>query len=280
MVKGPTPPKSLVETQEWMSKAVRVPYTEKSNTLLKKSSTYLTQTSTLGAKERLEIYINDYWPRCIESLQDDLPLLYAFWGEEKFEKIVINYLTNHPSNSHSLYNLGDQLSTFIQTHYEEEDKAFIQNLIAYEWTLAQQFTAGKEPPFNPEQLSEDQKKHIQSIEIRLQPHLALLECVAHFLAWKPKHHKLPKLRPIHLVIFQNDEGQLREEVIPKAFYIFLSCLKKGYTLDNAIELLIPELEQNKLTVSDKALQEWISICIQKKWLCHPAQNSTKKRKKS
>jgi len=47
----------------------------------------------LSSVERLEIYNRVYWFRILSSLADDFPGLRAVIGQEKFDQVLLGYLT-------------------------------------------------------------------------------------------------------------------------------------------------------------------------------------------
>src|SRR5947209_1982982 len=72
----------------------------------------------LTSVERLEIYNRVYWFRLLSSLADDFPGLRAVVGQEKFDKILLAYLTELPSESFTLRNLGSRLEAWLRRHPE------------------------------------------------------------------------------------------------------------------------------------------------------------------
>jgi hypothetical protein len=60
----------------------------------------------LTSFERLEIYNRQYWFRLYSSFEEDFPGLQAVLGRAKFDALMRAYLTDCPSESFSLRNLG------------------------------------------------------------------------------------------------------------------------------------------------------------------------------
>src|SRR5690242_20454984 len=67
----------------------------------------------LGSTERLEIYSRSYWFRLISSLNEDFVGLRAVISDQKFDALVQDYLTNNPSRSFTLRNLGSRLESWL-----------------------------------------------------------------------------------------------------------------------------------------------------------------------
>ena len=72
--------------------------------------------SRLTSVERLEIYNRVYWFRLLSSLADDFPGLRGVIGQRKFEKVLLAYLTELPSESFTLRNLGSRLEAWLREH--------------------------------------------------------------------------------------------------------------------------------------------------------------------
>src|ERR1700739_1202635 len=63
----------------------------------------------LTSVERLEIYNRVYWFRLLSSSADDFPGWRTVVGQEKFDQILLGYLTELPSVSFTLRDLGSRL---------------------------------------------------------------------------------------------------------------------------------------------------------------------------
>src|ERR1700761_2452028 len=63
----------------------------------------------LSSFDRLEIYNRQYWFRLYTSFEEDFPGLKAIVGNAKFEVLMREYLTDCPSESFTLRNLGSRL---------------------------------------------------------------------------------------------------------------------------------------------------------------------------
>ncbi len=71
----------------------------------------------LTSVERLEIYNRVYWFRILSSLADDFPGLRAVVGQEKFDKLILAYLTEMPSVSYTLRDLGSRLEAWLRAAF-------------------------------------------------------------------------------------------------------------------------------------------------------------------
>ncbi|MES2555797.1 MAG: putative DNA-binding domain-containing protein [Bacteroidota bacterium] len=75
----------------------------------------------VSKETRIGIYTTGYMLRLLECMQADLPSLYAFWGESLFDLFGRAYLLQHPSQSHSLFELTAGYAGFLdQTRPPDE----------------------------------------------------------------------------------------------------------------------------------------------------------------
>ena len=72
----------------------------------------------LSSFERLEIYNRQYWYRLFSCFEEDFPGLQAILGRAKFDALMRAYLTDCPSESFSLRNLGSRLEIWLAEHPE------------------------------------------------------------------------------------------------------------------------------------------------------------------
>jgi hypothetical protein len=114
---------SLLSIQRTMARAVMQPLTrsERMGQVApngKRMSQYAAQfikpNDRLTSFERLEIYNKQYWFRLIAGLTEDFPGLQAILGNRRFEQLCIAYLTDCPSRSFTLRNLGRGLEHWMK----------------------------------------------------------------------------------------------------------------------------------------------------------------------
>jgi len=127
----------------------------------------------LTSFERLEIYNRQYWFRLYSSFEEDFPGLKAIVGNAKFEKLMRDYLTDCPSESFTLRNLGSQLEEWLVAHPEhvEPRRRLAVDMVRLEWAHIEAFDSGEEELLDPDDLVaiDDDSR------LRLQPYLRVLE---------------------------------------------------------------------------------------------------------
>src|SRR3989338_7807524 len=98
-------PVQLVKLQRWFTHSLVQPETANDRKVAEECGQFLTGSTSLSPKERLDIYIRDYWPRCLESLAEDFPGVKRILGASDFELWMERYLVQCPPRSFTLYHL-------------------------------------------------------------------------------------------------------------------------------------------------------------------------------
>jgi hypothetical protein len=162
-------PTTLLEFQRRVAGAVMSPPTASISAeakLLVKPNDRLTST------ERLNIYHRQYWYRILESFNEDFPGLCSILGDRAFDRLSRAYLTDCPSRSFTLRNLGSSLETWLTDHPEFAGKhlALALDMIRLEWAHIQAFDNAERKALGPEDLLEMGPE----LRLILQPHVRLL----------------------------------------------------------------------------------------------------------
>lgn len=144
----------------------------------------------LTSFERLEIYNRQYWFRLYSALEEDFPGLKAVIGSTKFERVMRDYLTDCPSTSFTLRNLGSRLVEWLAAHPDHiAPRAVLAlDMAQLEWAHIEAFDSAAEDPLDPDDgftLDDDSC-------LSLQPHLHVLDL----------HYPVDDL----LIALHNEEG--------------------------------------------------------------------------
>src|SRR5271155_3339897 len=114
---------TLLNLQRRMARAVMAPLTPaermrpvaaNGRSMRAIAASFIKPNDRLNSFERLEIYNRQYWYRIKDCFYEDYPGLRAVLGERSFERLACAYLTQHPSQSFTLRNLGRWLVGFLQ----------------------------------------------------------------------------------------------------------------------------------------------------------------------
>jgi hypothetical protein len=127
----------------------------------------------LTANERLSIYHRQYWYRILDSFNEDFPGLCAVLGERAFQRLANAYLTECPSESFTLRNLGSKLEAWLtaQPDFAGKHFALALDMIRLEWAHIEAFDNAERKALGPEDLLELGPE----LGIALQPHIRLIE---------------------------------------------------------------------------------------------------------
>lgn len=172
----------LLELQRKMAAAVMHPLT-RSETMPRRrrdgalnrreAEAIIKPNDRLSSFERLEIYNRMYWFRLYSCFEEDFPGLKAVLGSAKFEKLMREYLTECPSESFTLRNLGWRLEEWLTEHpeYVEPRRQLAMDMARLEWAHIEAFDSGAEELLDPDDLMgiTDESR------LRLQPYLRVLE---------------------------------------------------------------------------------------------------------
>ena len=130
----------------------------------------------LSSVERLEIYNRQYWFRLYTSFQEDFPGLQAVVGARHFERIMRDYLSDCPSTSFTLRNLGSRLTEWLAAH-PDHSAPYTQlalEMAQLEWAHIQAFDNPAWPTLTSEQMAAIGEDTV----LTLQPHVRLVEAHA------------------------------------------------------------------------------------------------------
>lgn len=249
----------------------------------------------LSSVERLEIYSRSYWFRILSSLNEDFVGLRAVVGDEKFDALAQAYLTENPSRSFTLRNLGARLESWLRANpqYTHPHEQLALDMVRLEWADAESFDALEEPALTLDDISRlgDDPK------LRLQPHVLLLDLhfpVDHLLlqirdeeenesdeasntfSEQRSRSRLKKVRkskpkPTYAVVHRVDYMVYFKRVTPEAFRV-LTAIRDGGTISEAIDAAF-----NPSTLAEakimELVQSWFRDWAEWKWFARENSNA-------
>jgi len=176
-----TQPMSLAELQRQMAAAVMMPLTPDDDMrpeapdgrpMTQVAASFIAPNSRLTPFERLEIYNRQYWFRVFDALAEDFPALRAVVGSRAFEQLSIAYLTEHPSRSFTLRNLGSKLPEWLFSHpqFTGRRHRLALDVVRIEWAFIEAFDNAEHTPLTLDQIATLDG----GSPLGLQPHLQLL----------------------------------------------------------------------------------------------------------
>jgi len=255
---------------------------------------YIKPNDRLTSFERLEIYNRQYWFRVLGSLAEDFPGLRAVLGGRRFEAMCKAYLTQCPSRSFTLRNLGAQLETWLRQNplWLRDRRVLALDMVRLEWADIEAFDGQAKPVLRAEDLREVDAAKVQ---LGIQPYVQLLELhypvddllleVKHgddtpdresnAVQERRKHSRVravAKLEPaqIFLAVHRLDFSVYFRRIEPEEFTL-LRALRSGKTIERAIELAF---RKSSIPAADRAacvqhsFQTWGTLA----WFCRPETN--------
>jgi hypothetical protein len=244
----------------------------------------------LTSFERLEIYNRQYWFRVLSCFAEDFPGLRAIVGTRAFEKLMRAYLTDCPSHSFTLRNLGSQLKEWLIANpkWIAANPRLALDMVRLEWAHIEAFDGGFEPVLTPMEI----ESAGLDLRISLQPYVRLLELAYPVddllievhdyegetdvssnaarqsqLRTRVRHYSKPEPEPVYLAVHRADESVYYKRLQIES-YRMLKALSQEAPLSDAIE---KAFEGSSMPDEDRvpALQEWFANWAELGWFSRP-----------
>ena len=172
----------LLELQRTMARAVMQPLTfsermqrtaPDGRPMRDYAARFIKPNDRLTSFERLEIYNRQYWFRLLSSMVEDFPGLRTVLGDVRFENMSRAYITDNPSRSFTLRNLGSQLESWLHRHpkWAGKKQALALDIVKLEWAEIEAFDGAAMPPLTAEDLAAGA---VPDLRLQLQPYIQLL----------------------------------------------------------------------------------------------------------
>jgi len=255
---------------------------------------FIKPNDRLTSFERLEIYNRQYWFRVLASLAEDYPGLRAVLGGRRFEAMCKAYLTECPSRSFTLRNLGAQLAAWLRQNarWISDRRVLALDMVHLEWAEIEAFDGEAKPPLRSEDLRDADAANLQ---LAIQPYVQLLDLhypvddllldvkhgddipdrASNAVQERRKHSRVravAKLEAaeIFLAVHRLDFSVYFRRIEPEEFAL-LTALRSGKTVERAIDLAF---RKSSVPAADRAafvqrsFQTWAALG----WFCRPEEN--------
>ena len=103
------------------------------------SEALIVDDDRVGARQRLDIYRNNYRASLTGVLADHYERLHAYLGDGQFGNIAQAYVAAHPSTTRNLRYYGEALPLFLAKHFPDDGE--LAELAALDWALRHAFDA-------------------------------------------------------------------------------------------------------------------------------------------
>jgi hypothetical protein len=192
---------------------------------------------TLTGEERVAIYRDMYLVRMRDALRTDYPGVAHFLGEDRFHRLVADYVAAHPSCSYTLNRLGDRFPEFVRTAPLPR-REFVHDLARLELAVTEVFDAEESPALAPAAIAAvpadawDTARLVPITALQLvafdYPVSAYLQSVK-----DSTPHPSTRRRNTWVAVFRRDYAMSRQDLTRDA-YEMLSTLVSGATLGDAV----------------------------------------------
>lgn len=260
MNSGPMPKPSLRELQKWMRWIITDPRGVENALLDLPNDDHfplVLEHGTLSRSERLSIYAEGYFARLVESMEQDFPTVRRMVGEERFLKLIADYLKAHPSRFKNIGEVGSMLPSFLLSYEETKDLPYLPDLSALEWAVIESFYADDHPKSEVSVLTSIPDEAWPGATFVLDSSIRLLngrwpverlwrerfrdECLEISVSYQQSDSRL--------LIFRDEFGHVSVEVLDEAPFQVLGWMQIGWSL-NEICAYLSESE------TDFSLMNW------------------------
>jgi hypothetical protein len=276
---------SLLELQRRVAGAVMSPFNA---SISAEANQLVKPNDRLTSTERLNIYHRQYWYRILDSFHEDFPGLRAILGERAFQRLANGYLTDCPSQSFTLRNLGSRLEAWLTGHPEFAGKnlALALDMIRLEWAHIEAFDNAERKALGPEDLLELGPELI----FALQPHIGLLELQypvddlrvkvnqhveehsrASNAVSAPTHRRVVRryaqLQPQRIfVAVHRVEFTVYYRRLDRQEFGLLQAIARGQPIGTALDFALADADLEPAELQRK-IQTWFANWAQLGWLC-------------
>jgi len=251
---------------------------------------FIKPNDRLSSYERLEIYNRQYWFRLVDCMYEDFPGLLAAIGQKKFDSLITEYLTCHPSSSYSLRNLGSRLVEFIESEPQlvAPHEQLALDIAQIEWAWITAFDGEAKPALKQDDIK---GRDPDSLTLALQPYVTLLELAYplddFLISLKKVEHlrteastgsshcnirrscmPLPKREHVFLAVHRCDNVVYYKRLEPEE-YAILKGIDSGKSIAGACALALtdaPDTAAHVQKLSAK-ISEWFATWTELGWLC-------------
>ncbi|HEX3663343.1 MAG TPA: putative DNA-binding domain-containing protein [Acidobacteriaceae bacterium] len=238
----------------------------------------------LTSFDRLEIYNRQYWFRLYTCFEEDFPGLQAVLGRGRFDALMRAYLTDCPSESFTLRNLGSRLESWLRKNptWIEPHTTLALDMVRLEWAHIEAFDGEERPRLSAEGLAAINEDSV----LHLQPYLRVLSfsypvedlllqvrnengssaaSTNNASATRKRHHvrRTAALAPraMHLAVHRHENSVWYKPLTVEEFRL-LSALLEGKPLGDAIELALRDSalsEEERAGFLREAFASWSAL---------------------
>jgi hypothetical protein len=233
-------------------------------------------SSRLSPVEQLEIYREQFWLRHTGSLVEDFPGLGGILGQQDWERLAQQYLTETVPDSYTLRDLGLRLPKLIERADWLPHQALCLDMARLEVAYIEVFDAPDTEPLAPEQLGRIPEEQLGDCRLVVAPCVRLLSVqypvadLRRQLRANDENHDsdeavpIPGKNPQNLVVYRKSL-RLWDMPLSDVAFAFLTGLGAGSSLGAAAERAASSAE--KEAELGAGIGEWLREWTAKGLLC-------------
>ena len=261
-------------------------------------ASFIKPNDRLTSFERLQLYNRQYWFRLLDCFYEDYPGLRAMLGDRKFSRVAQEYLSECPSVSFTMRNLGQFLVRFIEAHPKlvAPENQLALDMARLEWAHIEAFDNAAETPITADDMLD---ANPQTLRLQLQPYLTLLRLnypLDDFLiavrrgqglrheasnAMENQRKRLPnklksfqRSKTIYLAVHRHRNSVFYKRLQLDQFAL-LTALRKGFPLEKAFAKTVEF--GSAVKVQPKQITKWFQDWSALGWFCHEGEAKSKRK---
>ncbi len=253
----PTPPRSLLEAQQFLLAAFqRYSALNDDPELREACKQWVTGNDRLTPAEQVDIYRRQFWLRHEDCLAEDFPALRAVLGESLWDAFVRDYLTEIPPTAPNLRDLGAQAAQFLARWRELQSdgsterqtlRALALDAVTYELAFVDVFDGADPPPFPLAKLQALSPEQVARVRMQVNPLIKRMALSSPMHLYRKalrggESPELPALAPCFIALFRKELVVHFEELTEPAFKL-LGSLANGQTLTEACVVAAEGLDE-------------------------------------
>jgi hypothetical protein len=277
---------SLSQTQRWFAGIVMRPLTHENHMQvvgedgreLAEIDSIIAPNKKLSAFERLEVYNRQYWFRLFEALDTDYPALIKLLGNERFRELAEAYISDCPSQSYTLRDLGSRMVDWLSAHprLAGEYSQSAVDVAKLEWAYVEAFDRAELPPAKADALAAVGEE----AKLRLQPHIQVVELRTAVDEFTAKAHDVEfvrrerpfrrfgkdrfKLTELFAVAVYRRDEQLGQLPLDPEAVTLLKAIANGQPLGEALEASFAGSAMAAETIVPR-VQQWFAAWSGMQW---------------
>ena len=201
----------------------------------------LVANGMFDATEQLQLYRNNLVISLTDALAAVYPVVQRIVGEDFFRAACREYIPQHPLRQAQLNGFGKEFAEFIRSYRPAASLTYLADVAALEWAWQQAYHAAGSEKLDTTSLRQVPEEMQGELQFRLHAAVQLLKSdyPVHRI-WQVNQENYSGEDSVSL-----DEGgvylavirpriEVLVQAIPRAEWEFLSSLKNGSTLDQAV----------------------------------------------